>query len=260
MKTLLLAWREPVNQKWCPIGRLIHKGGLYVFAYTKGAAALASASTFVPVPSFERLDAIYYSEELFPVFANRLLPTTRPDYQDFLLYLGVEESGGVDPLAILDKSGGRKATDNYEVFSIPDRGPDGTYEFDFFAHGLRYLPEPSKQRVEKLKVGDDLLLALDVQNPHDTDAVLMRTNDLEESDRFIVGYCPRYLSKDVSEGLKFRPTSANLRVLRLNQPPAPMQYRLRCRLTMTWPSDQVPFSDPRFEPIVSELAASAETV
>ena len=37
MRTLFLAWQDPVARRWFPVGRLEYSDGLYSFVYTKGA-------------------------------------------------------------------------------------------------------------------------------------------------------------------------------------------------------------------------------
>ena len=39
------------------------------------------------------LHGVYESAVLFPLFANRLLSKTRPEYRDFLAWLDVPEHG-----------------------------------------------------------------------------------------------------------------------------------------------------------------------
>ena len=83
MNALLVASRsaDPSTGGWSPIGRLEFKDGTYRFAYTNGAR---TAAGFTPFSGMENLEEIYESNELFPVFANRLLPKSRPEYEAYL--------------------------------------------------------------------------------------------------------------------------------------------------------------------------------
>ena len=36
MKTLYLAWQDPKDRRWFPVGRLSFDGEVYQFVYTKG--------------------------------------------------------------------------------------------------------------------------------------------------------------------------------------------------------------------------------
>jgi hypothetical protein len=82
---------------------------LYTFAYTKGAEEARQQARFQPLESFPDLLTVYVSEQLFPLFSNRLLPQSRPEYQEFLEWLSVPSSER-DPVVILARSGGRKVT------------------------------------------------------------------------------------------------------------------------------------------------------
>ncbi len=135
MKTLYLAWRQP-DRRWWPVGRLSHDGSEYVFTYIKGAVS-AGEGGFRPLLSFPDLDEVYVSKELFPLFGNRLPPRSRPDYQDFVEWLDLGP-GEADPMGMLARSGGRRETDMFEVFPVPEPSLDDRYESAFFVHGLRY--------------------------------------------------------------------------------------------------------------------------
>ena len=86
-----------------------------------------------------------------------------------------------------------KVTDKFEIFCSP-KLENGKYNLHFFAHGLRYLPECSIQRIGQMKREDRILLAHDFQNPFESDALLLHTRDNR-----IVGYCPSYLLDDMKE-------------------------------------------------------------
>ena len=72
MNSLFVAWRPPMPDQtgWRPVGRLEHDSGLYRFWYTQGARK----PEFRPFAQMEQLEQVYESDELFPLFANRLLP------------------------------------------------------------------------------------------------------------------------------------------------------------------------------------------
>jgi len=71
MKSLFVAWRpaRPEQSGWTPVGRLDREGQLYRFCYTRGARE----ANFRPFPQMGQIEQVYESEELFPVFGNRLL-------------------------------------------------------------------------------------------------------------------------------------------------------------------------------------------
>jgi HIRAN domain len=242
MKVLYLAWQEPKERTWIPVGKLSFKDELYWFVYTKGAQKF---STFIPFGRMSDLKTIYESRELFPLFANRLLSKSRPEYKNFLHWLNVKENED-DPLALLALTGGMRETDSLIVFPCPERSDENTYHVHFFSQGIRYLSDATIQTVNSLSPGDLLYLMPDPQNPGDSFALALRTNDPP----LIVGYCPRYLSKDFLVLLRRHPGETKASVERVN-PEAPMQLRLLCNLTAPWPEDFQPCSDPDYEPLVS---------
>jgi hypothetical protein len=197
------------------------------------------------------LDAVYESDALFPLFSNRLLGRTRPDYGEFVACLNVPQDED-DPLALLARSGGRRVTDELEVFPSPERDESGNYHIHFFAHGLRHLPVAAIERIGDLKPGEHLLLLHDYQNPRDRLALALRTGD---PDPFLVGYCPRYVLGDALELLQEDPGRVQIAVERVNLPPAPLQLRLLCNMTARWPVGFIPYSGNDYRPIA--VAAEA---
>jgi hypothetical protein len=251
MSTLLVAARssEPQHGGWSPIGRLEFDNGTYRFVYTKGVKA---AKGFTPFSGMENLDEIYESTELFPIFANRLLPASRPEYEAFLKWSGFDPANPPDPLMLLGVTEGIRRTDLIEVFPCPVPDAQGCYLNKFFLHGLRYMPDSAKERVESLKEGDALYLMLDVMNETDFSAVALRT---VEGERFMLGYVPRYLAQDVWKIMQgCHPEFIHIFVHRVNKD-APLQQRLLCRMHACWPQDFKPCSGEEFQPIPAGVSA-----
>jgi len=114
---LLVAWRSGAPERgWQPVGRLEYDGGVYRFFYTQGAKMLAD---FQPFPQMENLEEVYESEELFPVFANRLLSKSRPEYEAYLKWGGFDPNNPPQPLSILGVTEGRRQPDSIEMFPCP---------------------------------------------------------------------------------------------------------------------------------------------
>lgn len=249
-QTLLVAWQDPVARRWRPVGRLSRAGSLFEFVYVKGAESAQRESGFRPFESFTKLDDIYQSDVLFPLFANRVPSPSRSDYQDFTTWLNVP-AGERDPIVLLARSAGRRATDSLELFPIPLPNDEGAYVAHFFAHGIRYATPEAKDRILRLKVGDSLLLAHDFQNELDCRALLLRTREDTDDGRHIVGYCPSYLLDDAFDLIvrcEFQPL---VTVEKINPPPAPIQMRLLCKLDGCWPDGFAPFSGEAYKPIPS---------
>jgi HIRAN domain-containing protein len=239
MKTLYLAWQDPEDRRWLPVGRLSFDGHVYRFVYTKGAE---QSPRFVPFGAMRDLYVVYESSVLFPLFANRLLSKTRPEYKDFLSWLDVREHEDA-PLVLLARTEGMRATDTLMVFPCPEKSSDGKYQVRFFSHGLRYvLPAVIEFIDNDLRPSAQLFLMLDSQNPHDPAAVALRT----AAPALLVGYCPRFLTADVHHLLQTVPATVHVAVERVNRD-APLQLRLLCSLIADWPDNFQPCSDALYE-------------
>ena len=169
--------------------RLEHDGHLYRFCYVQGARKPG----FRPFAQMENMEQIYESEALFPLFANRLLSQSRPEYEHYLRWSGFDADNPPDPIVVLGVTEGIRQTDAVEVFPCPVPDAEGCYFNKFFLHGIRWLPAAAAERISKLIDGERLKLMLDLQNEHDPRAVAVRT----ESERMQIGYVPRYLAHDV---------------------------------------------------------------
>ncbi len=242
MKTLFVAWHstEVENAAWGPVGRLDYDGQVYSFFYTRGAMTLSGFRPFEEMPDLEQ---VYESESLFPLFANRLLSPSRPEYEAFLRWGGFNTGTSPDPIAILGVTEGIRQTDAIEVFPCPV-SDEGGYCNKFFLHGIRWMPTAAVDRVNRLKESERLLVMPDPCNQFDPNAVAVRT----ESERTLIGYVPRYLAQDVHKLLReCDPECVELFVQRVNCD-APSQHRLLCRMNACWPQG--------FKPCDSEAFAS----
>ncbi|MFC2013598.1 HIRAN domain-containing protein [Chloroflexota bacterium] len=246
---LYLAWQDSQNRNWWPVGMLTHtQNNSYRFFYTKGAERLKEMGAFETFGSMKDLNAVYESEHLFPIFKNRMTSTSRPEYKRYLEWLG-STVNDLDPLSILAMTEGIRGTDNLEVFSCPKESEKGVFEIVFFSHGLRYLTQSAIDRIGTLQKGDQLYLMFDMQNMYDEKALAIRTSDPVE----IVGYCPRYLSRDFLELLtKTGNDKVKVAVERVNHE-APLHLKLVCKIITSWPDDFLPCSDEKYQPVVENL-------
>lgn len=243
MNRLYLAWQEPRTRKWLPVGMLSFDGKLYRFSYTRGACA---SPTFEPFPKMKRLAEVYESEELFPLFSNRLLTKTRPEYNNFLSWLKMDKSEQ-NELEMLALTGAARATDSLEMFACPSRTADGNYEISFFSHGISHLDKGAIEKVNDLEPGDRLFIMHDLQNSYDFMALALRTSDPAT----IVGYCPRYLNEDLHKLIsRCHPQTITMKVEQVNKQ-APLQLRLLCRLVAPWPAEFEPCSSAMYQPFVA---------
>jgi len=253
-QALFVAWQQPESRRYYPVARLMAGVGdahdLYEFAYIKGAQEAAKAG-FEPFLAFEDLREVYRSKELFPFFSNRLMSPGRPDYAQYIQSLGLDVNA--EPMAILSRSGGTRATDSIELFPLPVRTADGNATPTFFwMHGFRYLDAAQQQRILSLQAGEELSASSNGNNPVDPGAIQLLTTD-----QVMVGYLPRYLAGEVSQyprhGVEF-----HVYVERVNPPPAPTQQRLLCRLVAVLPGDFQPFASETYQPIAADATELVE--
>jgi hypothetical protein len=248
-RKLFLTWQDKQSRKWFPIGQLTFDGEVYRFFYIQGALKAQSEAGFQPLVSFPDFRDVYESDELFPMFSNRVMPSSRPEYKETVELLSLPENYN-DPLAFLARSGGAKITDKFEIFCYP-KFENEKFNLHFFAHGLRYLPECSIERIGTMEREEQIYLAHDFQNPFESDALQLHTRD-----NHIVGYCPSYLLDDMNEMRRYK--DIEVCVERVNNESAPLQFRLLCRLIFPQMQNYRPFAVGSYEPVVSEIAAALD--
>lgn len=244
MKSLFVAWQDPQSRQWAPVGRLSRDHGQYRFVYTHGAKELPN---FTPFGRMTDLRAEYISDKLFPLFANRILAKSRPEYDQYLGWLGIDRSK-YDALDELARTGGLRATDSLELFSCPQPTKNHSYEVFFFGRGLQYLHAENPKRAAELKPGERLYVMPDIQNEFDEKALLLRTDDPIT----LVGYAPRYFSGEFSMLLSSVGAEKVKVVVEKVNHDAPLQYRILCRITAPWPAN--------FQPCLSGSFASLSKV
>lgn len=222
IKILYVTWQTPDTRSWHVVGRLFQReDSIYGFNYTKGAL---SSKKFTAFSGMEDLETTYLSTDLFPLFLNRILPVKRPEYPEFIKWLGFE-SNEVEPIDFLERSGGLRETDNLQVFKKLQLDEEGYFSYTIFVHGIKYLNDSVKKRINKLSYGEKLFLCLDVQNQYDENAVIVRAENPAE----IIGYCPRYISSDICRILKSDDSNVSIKVEAFSEH-APVNYRLMCKL------------------------------
>jgi hypothetical protein len=71
-----------------------------------------------------------------------LLPSSRPDYSNFISWLKNIAEGKENTLLILSLTGGIRKTDTLEVFPCPEPNIEKEYEVQCFCRGLSHLTKP----------------------------------------------------------------------------------------------------------------------
>ena len=243
MKALYVAWQDPETRRWHTVGRLSRNADGYRFAYTQGANA---SPRFAYLGRMRDKGQTYHSDNLFPLFTNRLLDPSRPEYPDYLDWMGVD--GAADEMELLARSGGRRGTDRLCVY--PEVEPDERDEMQlyFFSHGLRYLSGVERAAIDRLQPDEALHLTPDDDNAHDRYALR-----LETAEPMRVGYCPRYLNQSLRQVQ--RQTPIRLTVGKANSD-APLQFRLLCKAVFMLPKGFELYATDEHRPLAREVLAA----
>ena len=252
-KTLYLAWQsdqvegEHLNgQTWFPVGRVDIEVGdstRHRFRYTKGAEEARLKAGFVPLPEFPDLERDYESPSLFPVFQNRVISRKRPDFADYVRVLGLDESA--DQIEILSANEGRRATDSFNVFPVPETDPDGNFSCRFFLPGGVHAEQPAGSRVDDLQPGDNLKVSLSGKLSSGPGRLSVET---EEGVK--VGWAPPYLTHDLVSYVDAQ-GEYEVKVVQINPPPDPSRQRVLVELSGNL-GDHEPMSGPDFQPLVPD--------
>lgn len=251
MKSLFLSWQAPPspksNRAWYPIGRLDVSGEkddeAFRFRYTAGALTAQDEVGFQPLIAFPKFKKDYQAARLFPLFQNRVMSPKRPDFAEYAEALGLDPATA-DPVSILSISGGNRMTDNLHVFPKVEPDSAGNFSMQFFLHGTRYLPDESKDAAEQLKIGEELQIMIEVNNPATGLAVALFTHDYH-----MVGFSPRYLIPDLLECIKDRP-EVRVKVMKNNFSKAPLNQALLIEYSGHSPKGHKLMGGPDFTPLI----------
>ena len=236
---LIVTWRNSETRQWVPVGNLKYENEQYFFNYTNGA----KADNFQPFGQMNELQKTYSSTSLFPIFQNRLLAKSRPEYEDYIDWLDISKNQ--NELIELSRSRGIRATDELQLFPIPEKSQTGDYEVLFFSHGISHIAEHYVERLEKLANNDTLLILKDVQNKVDPLALALRTQD-EPAE--LLGYCPSFFVKDFHKLMELNGSSnVHVTIRKINHS-APLQLKLLCKLSTKWSPQFQPFQGEEFQP------------
>ena len=246
-RTLFLAWQDRARSKaWFPIGRLdvYEEDSKYRFRYIEGVKRAHSEVGFPPLLDFPELNRDYRSPGIFSLFKNRIMSPRRPDFADYMSSLQLSKDA--NPYEILSVNGGYRATDNFEVFPKLAKKEDGSFVCRFFLHGWRYMNKQAQERLCSLRQGEELLLALELNNPAPTQAIQIQTDDYH-----MIGWAPRYLVHDLAAAMAESPSAYEAEVVRVNSRSAPSRQRVLIEMRGSWKQHD-PMTAPEFLPLVPE--------
>lgn len=185
-RSLILVWQDPETRKFVRVARFSQLSDRrYSFEYEPGVERL---ERFFPLAEFPVVKRIYVSDVLPAFFENRIMSHDRPSYDRYLGWLGLER--GLDtPMEVLARTGGTRATDTFHLVDAPVVGDRMSSRF--FVSGVRHIAG-AVERLADVKIGDELQLRPEPQNPVDDRALLIDV----ESD-VPVGWVPSWLLDEV---------------------------------------------------------------
>ena len=221
-QTIFLAWQDKAQTKrWFPIGRLdMSHDGFCTFKYIQGVKDAIYEVGFKPLPAFPDFTKEYCSDELFPMFQNRVMNRNRGDFAGYLNQMDL--SGDPNPLEILSVDGGQRETDHFEVFPLLLCDGGGHFSCRFFLHGWRYIAKYSQKRLASIQAGDPLLVTLELTNLKTKLGLQIQTMDY-----CMIGWAPCYLANDLNKAMLHeneKPEDIETKVIKVNHD-APMHQR-----------------------------------
>jgi len=225
---LLVAWQNPDTRRIALVGVLEHSAGRYCFHYLRAAP---DTQGFRPFLGFDDLRRRYESEQLFPLFRQRLMDHDRPDFDRYLDTLGLGESSS--PLAVLGRSGGNRVGDSIFLLREPEVLDDGATQAMFFVHGVRHQ-QGAAAKIGQLRPGDHLHLRSEPGNEFNALAVLVTADDDQ-----VLGWVPDLLADYVQHVLSMGTPA--VRVSKVNDEHTPPNLRLLVELSGQLPVGYRPF-------------------
>lgn len=207
LEKLWMIWKAPVSRRRFIIGELSKNKNIYCFKYINPELEDAKENGFSYFPGFNDLSKTYTSNTLFKNIETRLPNPSRPDYLEILNLYDLETDS--NQMEILRATKGRLLTDNFEFVPPFDRNK---IEFDIAGTSHHLLDEEVRK---VLRINDNLELEQEPDNKEDRYAikVLYEIGDK----RVLLGYVPRYYSKDLTDLLdKGTKYSAKIESLKLD--------------------------------------------
>lgn len=205
---LLVSRQDPATRAFTRVGTLTFDGAQYTFTYDQDATRA--------LPGLP-LGRIHQSDNLFPIFAERVMDPLRPERAETLEHLGLPHEAG--PFEVLAVSGGGRTGDTYELTPLPR---PGAVSLPFLVHGVRHLTAEEREAIDQLRPGDRLSLRCEPDNPVNGRALLVT------QDGGRLGYVPDPLLDYVHRIIE---GEYELRVERVNPADAGLHMRLLVRLS-----------------------------
>jgi len=213
---LLVTLRDPQTRAYRSVGFLTHSEPAYTFAYLRREL---ERTGFRPLPGLARaVKGPVSSHTLFPLFAERVISSRRPDRRVSLAALGLPFDAA--PMEVLARSHGQRVGDTVELLPAPDAGDGEAVTFTFLAHGVRHLLNSEQDRLASLLPGEGLQLL-----PERTNEVNPRAQLVTDLQEVRLGWLPDPLI-DVVEAIR----NLQVSVERANGPEVGFHFRLLARI------------------------------
>ena len=243
---LAVTWQHPLTRRNTAVGLLTCVDSTYRFSYLRSAGTVEGFQPFLGFPDLERK---YAAAALFPLFTQRVMRRSRPDFNRYRRALGLDVDNS--DWSILGRSQGQGEGDGIRVFPEPDVHEAGVTSSTCFVHGLgdRMRQDP---RVEpaliRLIVGNRPRLLEERATAEDTRALLV-----VEGKGVPLAWVPDLLLSHLDT---IRSHGApELFVVDTNGPDVPPDYRLLVMLRGTAPVGYRPFDGPEWS-LASKLGPS----
>lgn len=194
--SILVIWKDPEKRTQYVIGEIL-KNGKYEFSYGYDVKE-AIKNGFELLISFNDLNKTYYSEKLFPSFANRLPHKKRRGIEKILKRYDLDQ---FDEYELLKRCGAKLPTDNLEFIDpIPsDLEEDKIIRYFFVAGARHYIGCEGNLCENTIEINEKQELKLVRDNNNEYDKFAVRIYDLNDNH---IGYIPRYYSENISKLLQ----------------------------------------------------------
>ena len=228
---LLVLWQQPATRAMIPVAELSFDGAEYRFTYLP---TVDTVPGFRPLLGFKDFSKTYVSDELFPLFRERVLDPTRPDFDRVVHELDLDLADAT-PWELLMRTGGGSEGDTLQVTPFPRPDGDG-WACTFLASGVRYFREKSVRTAHRttdvysdeefeviigsLEQGEALSIEREVGNSYNQDARVLVT-----AAGHAVGYLPDWLARFTAPYLQDG-TEFHANVVRVNDARAGWHLRL----------------------------------
>jgi hypothetical protein len=213
-----VAWRNRVRRSIHDVAVLDVDGDTFRFQYVESVELVDGFRPFIGFPD---LDRVYESTRLWPFFDLRVMDRKRPDYAQYVRWLGLPTDA--NRLDILSRSGGEQKGDTVSLVEAPRVAADGATATTFLVRGSSYAVRSydSSSAANGLQPGDALGVIDDSTNEANPDALLLTAAGSP------VGWIPDLL---IEYGREVVGSGGTVTVLQNNGSDAPWHMRLLVRL------------------------------